>query len=158
MNDIAVRTALCQSVELSARLLVINQGIAEMTGVCLLPDRRQHGIQGVLDRAEQAEMERAAIAERFRPHIDLRDLRALRIERPVRKIRTEHQECVAVLHRGVTRRKADETGHPHVVGIVVFDEFLATEGMHDRRLQFSRQLDDLCMSACTSCAAEQCHP
>jgi len=61
-----------------ARLLVVDQGIVKMTGIRFLLDRRQHGVQGVLDGAEQAEVEGTAIAERFRPHVDLRDLRPLR--------------------------------------------------------------------------------
>ena len=103
-------------------------------------------------------MKRAAIAKRFRPHIHLRYFCLLRIERPVWKIGTEHQERIAILHGSVAGCKADQTGHSDVVGVVVFDKLLAAEGMHDRGLQFAGELDDLCMRACAPGAAEQGYP
>src|SRR6267142_4702433 len=103
-------------------------------------------------------MKRAAIAERFRPHIHLCYFCLLRIERPVWKIRTEHQERLAILHGSIAGCKADQASHAHVVGVVVFDKYLAPEGMHDRGLQFAGELDNLCMGACAPRAAEQGYP
>src|SRR5258707_9116990 len=103
-------------------------------------------------------MKRAAIAKCFRPHIHLCYSCLLRIERPIWKIGTEQQERIAILHGGVAGCKADEAGHSYVVGVVVFDKFLATEGMHDRSLQFAGEFDDLCMRACAPGAAEQGYP
>src|SRR6478736_2520923 len=101
-------------------------------------------------------MKRAAIAQCFRPHIHLCYFCLLRIERPVWKIGTEHQERIAILHGSVAGRKADQAGY--IVGVVVFDKLLAAEGMHDRGLQFASELDDLCMRACAAGAAEQSYP
>src|SRR6267143_2799319 len=103
-------------------------------------------------------MKRAAIAKCFRPHIHLCYSCLLRIERPIWKIGTEQQERIAILHGGVAGCKADQAGHSYVVGVVVFDKFLAAEGMYDRGLQFAGKLDDLCMRACAPGAAEQGYP
>ena len=51
--------------------------------------------------AEQAERQRAAIAERLRPVVDLHHLRALRIELPVGEAGAEDHQRVAFLHRGI---------------------------------------------------------
>src|SRR6202041_3139481 len=139
-------------------VLVVDQGIAKMARVSLLLDRWQHRVEGILHGTEQAEMERTTIAQGFRPYVDLSDFCMLRIKRPIRKICTEHQQGVAILHGRIARRKADEAGHSDVVRVVVLDELLAPKSMHDGRLQFSRQLDDLAMSAGASCSAEQRHP
>src|SRR5437899_11393776 len=103
-------------------------------------------------------MKRAAIAERFGAHIHLSNFCILRIERPIWKIGTEHQEGIAILHGSVAGCKADQACHSHVVRVVVFDKLLATEGMHDRGLQFAGEFDDLCMGACAPGAAEQGYP
>src|SRR5258707_4217257 len=103
-------------------------------------------------------MKRAAIAKCFRPHIHLCYSCLLRIERPIWKIGTEQQERIAILHGGVAGCKADQAGHSYVVGVVVFDKFLAAEGMYDRGLQFAGEFDDLCMRACAPGAAEQGYP
>src|SRR5258707_5068521 len=103
-------------------------------------------------------MKRAAIAECFRPYIHLCYSCLLRIEHPVWKIRTEHQERIAILHGSVAGCKADQAGHSHVVRVVVFDKFLAAEGMHDRGLQFAVEFDDIRMGASAPGAAEQGYP
>jgi len=82
----------------------------------------------------------------------------LRIERPVWKVGTEQQECIAIFHGGVAGCKADQAGHSYIVRVVIFDKFLAAEGMYDRGLQFTGNLDDLRMHACAAGAAEQGHP
>src|SRR5260221_2509404 len=90
-------------------------------------------------------MKRAAIAQCFRPHIHLCYFCLLRIERPVWKIGTEHQERIALLHGGVAGCKADQTSHSYAVRIVVFDKLLAAEGMHNRGLQFAGEFYDCSM-------------
>src|ERR1700689_811858 len=67
MNDLAVRAAFRERVELAACFLVMSQRMFEMTRLGLFLDRRQHGVQGVLHGTEQAEMQRTAVAERFWP-------------------------------------------------------------------------------------------
>ena len=58
-----------------------------------------------------------------------------RIELRVGKVGAEHQQGVAVHHRVIARRKSKQTGHADVIGIVVFDEFLAAQRMNDRGFQ-----------------------
>jgi hypothetical protein len=67
-------------------------------------------------------------------NIDLDDVRAFffRVKLAIRKIRTEHQQHVAIEHRIVTRRKANQTCHADVIRIVPLDVFLAAHRMHHR--------------------------
>jgi hypothetical protein len=57
------------------------------------------------------------------------------MELPVWEVRAEHQQYVAIEHRVVGRRKADQAGHSNVKWVVSFDMFLASERMHDGRFQ-----------------------
>src|ERR1700722_6098414 len=80
MDDVAIRAALRERIKFAACFLVVGQRTFEMARIGLVLDRGQNGLYGVLDGAEQAEMERTTIAERFRPYVNLRDLRMLAIE------------------------------------------------------------------------------
>ena len=67
------------------------------------------------------------------------------IKRAVGEIRAQHQQRVAALDRVVARRETDQAGHADIIGIFVFQMFLAAEGVDDRRFQLSRQFDYLGM-------------
>ena len=79
------------------------------------------------------------------------------IKGSVGKIRSEHQQRVAVHHRFVSGGEADQSCHSDVERIVVFKIFLSTEGMNNRRLELARQLDDVVMRAGTAGTAQQRH-
>src|SRR3954454_13989831 len=98
MDDRALRSAFGQRVELPARLAVVVQRRVEMAACALPDDARQQGLDRVLDVAEKAEVDRAAVAERLRSSVDLRNASALRVERPVGEVRSEQQQGIAVLH------------------------------------------------------------
>ena len=76
-------------------------------------------------------------------------------ELPVGEVGAEHEQRVAGMHRRVAGGKADEAGHPDVVGIVVLDVLLAAEGMDDRRLERIGELHQGHMRAGAATAAEQ---
>ena len=84
--------------------------------------------------------------------IDLRNARAaaLRIELPIREVGAEHQQDVAVAHRVVAGREADQPGHADVVGVVPFDMLLAAHGVHHRRLEAFAERQQLVVRAVRS--------
>src|ERR1700691_422270 len=98
MNDVAVRSAFRERIQLAACFLVVSQRMFEMTRISLVLDRGQNGLHSVLHGAKQAEMERTTIAERLRPYVNLSDLCVLGIKCSIRKIRAKHQQGVAILH------------------------------------------------------------
>jgi hypothetical protein len=63
------------------------------------------------------------------------DTASLRIELAVGKIGPEHQQDIAVEHRVVAGREADQSGHPDIARVVPLDIFLAAQCMHHRRLE-----------------------
>jgi hypothetical protein len=120
-------------------------------------DQRQQGVDGVFDRAHERNIDGNPSADIFTAHIDLDHRDARGIERAVREIGAEHQQRVAVLHRPVARAEPDQPGHPHVKPVVVLDEVLAAEGVHDRRLQSSRETEKLVVRTGAPRAGEDGH-
>ena len=96
---------------------------------------REQGPDGLPDAADQGHVDGDPPADVLAADVDLYDLRPLRIKGPVREVSAEHQQDVAVFHRAIARRKAQQAGHADVVRVVVLDEFLAAQRVHDRRLE-----------------------
>ena len=96
-----------------------------------------------LDRADQRDLDRHPAADLLAAHVDLDHRHPVREERPVGEVGAEHDQGVAVLHGPVPGAEPDQPGHPHVVRVVVLDELLAAERVHDRRLQRPGQRDEL---------------
>jgi hypothetical protein len=109
--------------------------------------------------AHHTEVNWRASANVFRPYIHLRNLdaSAARIELAVWEVRAQHQQHVAIEHRVVARRKADQASHSNVKWVVPFDIFLASERMHDWRFQPIGQRENLIMCALTSRTAQHSH-
>jgi len=63
------------------------------------------------------------------------DTAALRVKLAVRKIGPEHQQDIAVEHRIVARREADQPGHADIVWVVPLHMLFAAQGVHHRRLE-----------------------
>ena len=131
----------------------------EMGAVARLLDERRQRFDRRANVADHAEIDRRAAADLFGPHVHLCDAysRAARIELAIRKIGAEHQEHVAIEHRVVARREADQPGHADVKRIVPLDMFLASERVHDGSLQAIGQREDLIMRALTSRTAQHGH-
>ena len=60
--------------------------------------------------------------------INLDDGCVLGKELLVRKVRSNHQQKIAVHHRVIAGRESEETGHAHVERVIVLDELAAGEG------------------------------
>ncbi len=129
-----------------------------MPGIAFFFNAWQQKLQAFLDACENAEFERAPIAERLRPDVDLCHARMARKELPVREIGPEQYKQVAAHHCIVPGFETDKSRHPDIIRIVVFDVLLATEGVNDRRLQAPCEFDHFIMGACAASAAEQRNP
>ena len=119
---------------------------------------RQQRLDGVLDGADQADVDGDTAADVLAADVDLDHLRVVRIERPVGEVGPEHQQRVAMLHRAVARGEPEQSGHADVVGVVVLDELLAAQRVHDRRLERLGQRDDLVVSTLAARAGEDRDP
>ena len=97
--------------------------------------RQQRRDRGVRHRRRSRDRA-GARRPRFSPRISICAIFALLgIELPIREIRSQHQQRVAVDHRVVARREADQPGHADVDRDCRARRFLAAAGVHDRRLQ-----------------------
>ncbi len=110
--------------------------------------------QRVGDRSTQAEVDRGAPAEVAASHVDLDHARVLGIELLVGEVGAEHQEDVGLLDGLVAGRESEQSRHADVERIVVLDELLAAQRVHDRRVERAGQPDQRVMGACHSGAAE----
>ncbi len=110
--------------------------------------------------SDDREVDCRTAADVLRPDIDLRNARAaaFRIELPIREVRPEHQQDVAVEHRIVAGRETDQSGHTYVIGVVPFDVFLAAHGVHHRRLEAFAERQELRVRTCAARTAQNCHP
>ena len=143
MDRLAPGLADRELVEGLARLTIMRLRFGQESGVALLRDLRQQRRERAGDVADEAEIEPGAAAEVLAAQIDLRDLGLGRVELPIGEIRAQHQQQVAVEHRVVAGREADQAGHADVERIVVLDIFLAAQGVDDRRLERVGQREHL---------------
>ena len=127
-----------------------------MRAVALLLEQRQQRRERRAHVADDAEIDRRAATDVLRPEIDLRDADTApsRIELAIGEVGPEHQQDVAVEHRVVAGREADQPGHADVVGIVPFDMLLAAQRVHHRRLEALAERQQLVVRALASRAAQ----
>src|SRR6202035_169301 len=130
-----------------------------MTTVSLLLEAWQKRVDGRAYVADHREIDRCSPSDDFRPEIDLGDPdpRTARIELPIGESGPEHEQDVAICHRVVAGRKADQTGHADVVRIVPLDVLLALQRVNDRSLETLGESYDLHMSSLTARAAQHRH-
>ena len=112
----------------------------QIASIGLRVEPRQQGIQRRRDIADDTEADRRTAAELFRPEIDLRDAGgALGVELAIGKIRPQHQQRVAVVHRIVAGGEADQPGHADAVGVLPFHVLFTPERVDHRALQLVAQ-------------------
>src|SRR3954467_7796541 len=101
--------------------------LGKVRTIPLLLQQRQQLSYRRADIADNAEIDRGTAADLLRPNIDLSDAHgaALRVELAVRKIGPKHQHDIAIEHRVVAGRKADQPGHADIERVVPLDMFLA---------------------------------
>jgi hypothetical protein len=151
MNRFPAGRADGQIVEGLARSGVVLARLREVGLVAFLLQQQKQGGEGRFYVADHAEIDRGAASDLLGTQIDLHDAHtpSLRIELAVRKIGPEHQQDVAVEHRVVARREADQPGHADVVRVVPFDIFFAAHGMHHGRLEALAERQKLVMGTGT---------
>src|SRR5215470_11972927 len=126
----------------------------QMPCVLVYRELGQQGVEGTLRIADETEVDLGPPAELLTPHIDLDDRRLLGKELLVWKIRADHQEEIAGHHGVVAGREAEETGHAHVEWVVVLDELLPPQRVHDGRVHSARERDQLRVRAGAPRASE----
>ena len=85
----------------------------------------------------------------FSAKVDLDDRRVFGEELLVGKVRSDHEQQVAVHHGMIAGRKSQQTGHSHVKRVVVLDKLLPAHGVHNWSIELAGKLDQLGMSAGT---------
>ena len=147
-----------QIVEAVARLGVMRRAVSRCCRSLFFSSSGSSASSVALTSPTTPRSMRRAPSELLRPDVDLRDARrALRIELPIGKVRAEHQQHIAIEHRVIAGREADQPGHADVVGIVPFDMLLAAHRMHHRRLERLAERQQLGMRAGASGAAQDRH-
>ena len=147
MNRGSARFTHGEIVEPLARIPVVSETCIKIGAVGLAPDKRSQRIKRVLHISNHPQIDRSTAANLFPEPIQLNNFGVLRIELLIGEIRSQHQQGVAVHHGVVARRKTKQPGHSDVIRIVVFDKFLATQRMDDRRLEAFGHCNELGMSA-----------
>ena len=108
----------------------------------------------VPDGTDEPDVHRDPAADVLAADVDLDHPRLLGIERAIRKVRAEHQQRVAMLHRAVAGCEPQQAGHPDVVGVVVLDELLASQRVNDGSLERAGERDQLVMGAAAAGAGQ----
>ena len=134
-----------QIVQVLAGLVIVGQRCVQVAAVLLLLDRGQQRAQGFRDAAHHAQIDAGAPSQLLLAQVDLHDARFFRVKLLIGEIRSHHQQRVAVHHGVVAGGEAQQAGHAYVVGVVVFDELLAAQGVHDGSLQRAGQRDQFVM-------------
>src|ERR1700752_4370726 len=101
----------------------------------------KEGLQRCFRIAYKAVVEFGTPAELFSAEINLDYCRMLGKELLVWKVRSNHQQNLAVHHRAIAGRKSEQAGHTDVKRVVVLDEFFPAHRMHDRGLKLAGKLD-----------------
>ena len=92
----------------------------------------------------------------LRPDVDLGDASgSLRVELTIGEVGAEHQQRIAIVHRVIAGREADEPCHADIVGVVPFHMLLALERVDHRAFELFAQGEKLIMRAGASRAAQQ---
>ena len=135
MQRAAITVTLGKVIQTPAGTPVVRGHAVEVLRVASVAEAGQKRGDRILDGADESDLDRDPATDVLPPDIDLDDPGVLGKEGPVREIRTEHQQGVAVLHRPVAGRIPEQPGHPDVVRVVVLHPLLAAQGMHDRSLE-----------------------
>ena len=124
-----------------------------MLVVLVLLQLRQQGSKRRLGVPDKTIVNLGAAAELFSAEVDLDDRRVLGKELLVGKVRSDHQQRIAVHHGAIAGRKSQQAGHAHVERVVVLDELFAAHGVHDGSVELAGELDQLRMGSGTARSA-----
>ena len=93
---------------------------------------RQKSGDGLLDVALKAQTETAAATQVVGPDVNLNDGLPPGIPVGIREVRSEHQKHVASFQGAVSGGETDQARHADIVGVVVLNELLTSQGVNDR--------------------------
>jgi hypothetical protein len=150
----AIPVGVGERVQALASAVIVRGHPSQVGGVACRGQVRQQRGDGVLDRADQRDVHGDAPVDVLAADIDLDHPGVLGVEGPVGEVSAEHQERVAVLHRAISRREPEQTGHADVIGVVVLDELLAAQRVDDRRLELLGHRDQLVVCSLAAGAGE----
>ncbi len=119
---------------------------------------RQEGRNSLSDVAHNAQIETTAATQVVASDVHLNDGLPAGIPVGIREVRSEHQEHVASTHRVVAGSETDQARHADVVGVVVLDKLLASQGVNDRRLDGLGEFHQLVVGARASGPSQDGHP
>src|SRR5271154_6454997 len=91
--------------------------------------------QRFLDAADHAQIDSRTTADLLASDVNLNNLCILRIELAVGKVGTEHQQRIAIHHGVIAGRESEESSHTDVIGVVILDEFFASQSMNNWSFQ-----------------------
>ena len=157
MNRALAGLSCCQIVESFARFAVMVATGIEVGAVGFLIDTWKQCGERLRGASCNTEVQVASSPQLFLADIDLQNAGILGIKLLVGEISSQHQQSITIHHGVIARSESKQAGHAYVVGIVVLDELFSPHGVHNWRLELRCQLDQLIMSACTTCAGQDCH-
>src|SRR5580658_1442697 len=144
----------CEVIQILACFAIVFHRILQMLLVLVLLQLWKQGSQSGLRVSNEAKVQLAAASQMLAAKVNLHDGRVLGKEIAVWKVCAEHQQDFAVHHGVIAGGESEQSCHAHVKGVVVLDEFFATIGMHDGRLEFAGNFHELRMGSSATRAAE----
>ena len=137
MDRLSVSFAGGEFIETFARFLIMFDRSLQVIVVPVLFQLWQERLQCRLRIPHKTVVHLCAPPELLSAKINLDDGCVLGKELLVRKVRSDHQQKIAVHHRVIAGRKSEQSGHAHVERVVVLDEFLSPQRMHDRGVELT---------------------
>src|ERR1700739_333410 len=144
----------CEGIQIFACFTLVFHRILQMLLVFVLLQLWKQGSQSGLRVSDEAKVQLASASEVLSADVDLYDSRVFGVEIPVGKVRAEHQQDFAIHHGVIAGRKSEQSCHAHVKGVIVFNKFLAAQGMHNGSLELAGNLDQFRMGSGATCATE----
>src|SRR5580658_8863327 len=140
--------------ETFARILIVIATCVKKGTIEIARETRRQDFQSVLYMPNQAQIDPGSPSYLLTKPVDLNDRCVFWIKLLIGKISSEHEKNFAVHHRVIAGGEAEQPRHPNVIRIVVLDEFLAAQRVHDWRVQPFGQCYELSVRALTASPAQ----
>src|ERR1700723_4386080 len=118
-----------------------------MVFILILLQAWQQRSQRGLSVSHKAEINFAATPYLLASKIYLPHGRVLRKELLIGKVGADHQQRIAAHHCVITGRESEQASHAYIERVVILDELLAAESVHDGSLQLARELNQFTVSS-----------
>ena len=144
-----------QIVEPFTRVAIVFQRFIEELAVGFLFEKRQQRAEGRFNIADQRHIHFTVGANTAGIDINLNDFRVRRVEGAIGELGAEQHQCVGVHHGVEAGGEANQSGHPHIIRVVVFYVLFAAQRVNDRRFEFRGEVYQLFMRSGAAAAAHQ---